>query len=280
MKSLLEVLQGAAEYLGRHGASAPRPEAELLLAHVLHLPRLQLYLQFDRPLDEAQLASVRPLLRRRAGGEPLQYILGTAAFYDLELEVGPGVLVPRPETERLVDLARSAFAGQTTPVLDLCTGSGAIVLTLAGHLPECPALVGVDLSPEALAYARRNAQRLGRTRVDFRLGDLFAPVAGERFGLITANPPYVATGEMATLPVDVREHEPHLALEAGADGLDVLRRLAAAGRHYLLPNGLLLSEIGASQGAAGRELFAAAGWRDVVVHQDYNRRDRVLAARA
>lgn len=278
MKSLLEILTDSAGYLAKHQVEGARLEAEWLLAHVLGLRRVMLYVQFDRPLTEPELAKLRPLLRRRAGGEPLQYILGTAPFYDIELEVGPGVLIPRPETERLVDLALGLFpdAATTGPLLDLCTGTGAIVLALAKARPLVPRLVGVEREDAAFAWARRNLARLNLPQVELRQGDLYAPVAGERFAVITANPPYVTTTEMGELPRDVREYEPATALAAGAEGLDVTRRIVAAAPDHLLPAGWLLLEIGASQGPAVRTLLTERGFTAVKVVQDYCQRDRVV----
>jgi release factor glutamine methyltransferase len=278
MKPLLEILRATEEYLGRKGLPSARVDAEWLVAHALHLRRLELYLQFERPLSEAELAAIRPLLRRRAEGEPLQYILGTAAFHSIELQVGPGVLVPRPETERLVELALAKYRGQG-PILDLCTGSGAILLALAKNLPApLPYLLGVDASDAALTWARRNGELLGlREAVEFRLGDLLAPVERRDFALITANPPYVTTAEMAELPPDVR-HEPEAALAAGSDGLDVIRRIAAGAGAYLAPGGWLAMEIGERQGAAVVALLQQHGWQTPTLHQDYNQRDRVVLA--
>ncbi len=278
MKSLLEILGETQQYLARHGASSPRTDAEWLIAHALGLDRIGLYLQFDRPLPEADLARIRPLLRRCAAGEPVQYIVGFTDFYNCRILVGPGVLVPRAETERLVDLALERYDG-TGAALDLCTGSGCIPFALATEHPQATELVGVEVSAAALAWARRNQAALKLPQVQLLEGDLFAPVAGRRFRLITANPPYVTDAEYPALPVNVRDHEPREALRAGPDGLDVLRRLAAAGKDYLAPDGWLLAELGATQGAAVRELFTAAGWRDVSIAQDYSKHDRVLLAR-
>lgn len=278
MKTLLEHLQAAAAYLARHGSESPRTDAEWLIAHALEVERLELYLQHDRPLGEAELDRIRPLLKRRAGGEPVQYLTGSTAFYNCDLLVGPGVLIPRPETERLVELALEAHPG-SGPVLDLCTGSGAVLLALAQERPQLEALTGIDISGDALVWAERNRRQLGEERVRFIEGDLFAPVAGQTFALITANPPYVSEAEFEALPGHIREHEPPAALLAGADGLDVLRRLAEEGRAYLVPDGWLLAEIGETQGPRAQELFEAQGWRQVRIEQDYTQRDRVLLAR-
>ena len=278
MKPLLEILQASEGYLAARGFASARLEAEWLITHALGLRRLDLYLQFDRPLSEAELARIRPLLRRRADGEPLQYILGSAEFYNCEVLVGPGVLIPRPETERLVDAAVECNAG-SGPILDLCTGSGAILLALAGALKEPPPMLGVDSSTEALDWARRNGDKLGFLQIDWRQGDLFAPVDRHDFALITANPPYVTEPEYGKLPADVRDHEPASALVAGPDGLDIVRRIVAEGRDFLVDDGWLVMEIGASQGAAVLELLAESGWREAKILPDYAHRDRVAIAR-
>lgn len=222
-------------------------------------------------------AAFRQLLQRRVGGEPLQYILGSAEFYGLELAVGPGVLIPRPETERLVDFALE-FCASGVAVCDLCTGSGGIALALANQRPRLAAAYATDLSAEALGYARGNAERLGLA-VTFLQGDLFAPLpAGSRFAVVTANPPYVSAGAYETLPAEVKDHEPRLALWAGHDGLAVVRRIARESPRFLIPGGVVLCEISAEQGAAARRLFAGAGFDPVAVRQDYSGRDRVVVA--
>lgn len=280
MKSLLEILQQSAAYLARHESLSPRVEAEWLLAHALgERNRLQLYLQFERPLGEDELAVFRPLLRRRAAGEPLSYILGTAAFMDLELDVGPGVLSPRPETELLVDLALRHGAKEASEILDLCTGSGAILLALAKALDApLPGLTGVDLSSEALVWARRNAEKLGLSHLRWLEGDLLAPVQGRRFDLITVNPPYVSAAEFKALPRDVRDYEPAQALYGGKDGLDFYRRLALEGLAHLTPGGWLIGEIGETQGAAVVGLFEEGGFCSLQLKKDLNRRDRFILA--
>lgn len=277
MKPLLEILQSSEKYLAQRGFPSPRVDAEWLIAHVLKLERLQLYVQFERPMREDELAELRPLLRRRGEGEPLQYIIGSTGFFNCDLEVGPGVLVPRPETERLVELALKRY--QEGPILDLCTGSGAILFALSGELTAPPSMIGVDASDEALSWARRNADKLGYSHIDFRRGDLCEPVTETGFGLITANPPYVTEAEFESLPVDVRNHEPREALVAADEGLAIVRRIAEAGRSYLQPGAWLVMEIGERQGKAVLDLLASAGWQEVAILEDYNHRDRVAVGR-
>lgn len=219
---------------------------------------------------------VERAVERRAAGEPLQYILGCTEFYSLELETAPGVLIPRPETECLVDrvLRTSHPPG---PVLDLCCGSGAIALALAANFAPPRSIVAADNSPSAVATTRRNARRLGLA-VDVRQGDLFAPVS-ERFAVIATNPPYVSETEYAELESMVRDHEPSAALRAGADGLDVIRRIADQALDHLLPGAALFCEIGANQGEAVRRLLETRGFREARVHTDHAGRDRIVQAR-
>ena len=247
----------AAEYLAKHGADAPRLSGELLLAQVLGLKRIDLYLRFEQPLTPEELAAFKALILRRRAREPLAYILGRKEFYGLEFKVGPGVLIPRPETEHLVEEALARLKDQTAPrLLDLCTGSGAAPLATLAHPPTATA-VGVDLSPAALNYARHNAAALGLVeRVTWREGDLWDAVApdGGFFEVITANPPYVSDSEYQDLSPEVRDYEPKQALIAGADGLDLNRSLIAGAGAFLRPLGWLLIEMGAGQAPRASEI--------------------------
>ncbi|MBQ6473787.1 MAG: peptide chain release factor N(5)-glutamine methyltransferase [Victivallales bacterium] len=220
----------------------------------------------------------RNRIARRADGEPLQYVLGTADFHDITLEVGPGVLIPRPETEQLVELALELWHGDSA--LDLCTGSGAIALALA-HARPTASITATDLSPEALEYARRNRARLALDNVALLEGDLYAPLPHvQRYDLITANPPYVTAEEYANLEPVVRDYEPRLALVAEEHGLAVLRRIADQAPSRLLPGAWLLCEIGDTQGKAAAELLRHAGLRRVTVRQDYAGHDRFVQGQA
>ncbi|MBR0458830.1 MAG: peptide chain release factor N(5)-glutamine methyltransferase [Victivallales bacterium] len=225
--------------------------------------------------DGASFASLfQSRVSERAKGRPLQYVLGTAEFYNVELEVGPGVLIPRPETERLVELVLEWYAGGD--ILDLCTGSGAIALALAKELPSTH-VTAVDISAEALAYAKRNLARLELKNVTLLEGDLFAPVPqGKRFGLIVSNPPYVSEEEFASVDAVVREYEPRLALVAEEDGLAVLRRIATGGREFLNPGGCLFCEMGETQGERAASIFRESGLKKVEVLRDYAGRERFV----
>ena len=270
----------AAEYLGGHGVDSPRLCGELLLAHVLGCSRLDLYLRFEQPLKPEELADFKKLILRRKSREPVDYILGSREFYGLNLLVGPGVLVPRPETEHLVEEALARLKGVKAPrILDLCTGSGAVALALAHERPDA-VVTGCDISPEALTWARRNAHNLAlQDRVRWLQGDLWEPVAAGSgfFDVITANPPYVTTAEMAELPPEVGRFEPRLALEGGADGLDIVRSIIGGAGAHLRPLGWLFMELGAGQAAQARRLAQASGaFAEVSLVKDLAGIERVL----
>jgi release factor glutamine methyltransferase len=235
---LLEWTQG---YFAQKGVDAPRLTAELLLAHALGCDRVRLYLDFDKPLGDPELATYRELVRRRAEREPTAYLLGAREFYGRRFAVDPHVLVPRPETELVLEAALAALpaAGRA---LDLCTGSGVLGITLALERPGAQ-VMATDLSAEALEVARRNAAALGAPGVTFVTGDLYQPVAPEeRFDLIVSNPPYVPRGELDTLSPEV-QREPRLALDGGADGLAISRRIVAGAPARLRPGGVLVLEM-------------------------------------
>jgi release factor glutamine methyltransferase len=232
----------------------------------------------DWLLEEApHEAALRAMVARRVAGEPLQYVIGWAPFGPLRLRVGPGVFVPRPETEGLADRAAARLRSIPPPrvAVDVCTGSGAIACFLAAEAPGTRVLA-TELDPGALAWARDNADRHG---VELLAGDLDAPLPPElagRVDVLCANLPYVPTDAIATLPTDVRDHEPRLSLDGGPDGLDVLRRLVARAGHWLAPGGRLYCEIGEDQAEAAAALFGSAGLAEVAVHQDLVGRDRIV----
>ncbi len=278
--TVVEMLKWTADFLGKKGVHNARLNGELLLAGVLGLKRLDLYLQFDRPLRPDELAEFKARLLRRAKREPLQYIDGTAQFRDLVLRVDRRVLIPRPETETLVDEVLRRVAGREgLSAVDVGTGSGAIALALATEGPFAR-VVATDVEAGALEVARANhAAAAPGAPVEFRQGDLLAAVAGERFDVVVSNPPYVGTEEAPQLDAEVRDWEPHAALFAGVGGLDVLRRLVAAAPAHLRPGGLLALEIGAAQGAAVAELVRATpGFGEPAVRPDLTGRDRFVLA--
>lgn len=269
------------DFRGRGIASA-RLDAELLVAHALGLDRVRLYMDLDRPLVPAELAEIRGLVVRRRRREPVAYILGQRELWGRSFDVTPAVLVPRPETETLIEHALALpTAAAPLRALDLCTGSGCIGVTLAAERPDASVVLS-DLSAAALEVARRNAEKHGvAARVELREGDLFAVLGtDERFDLVTANPPYLAEAELATCAPDVREHEPRVALVAGPAGDELLVRLARGVRAHLAPGGHVLSEIGAGQGPRARALFEAAGLAGVEIVRDLAGLDRVVVGRA
>lgn len=280
--TVVEVIQRSTEFLQRHGVDSPRLQVELLLGHVLKLPRLQLYLCHDRVLLPSELDPLRTLVKRRASREPLQHLVGSTSFCGREIRVSPAALIPRPETETLAELAVAALRGlpSATPVaLDFGTGTGCLAIHLAA---ECPAaqLHAVDLSEPALALARINVSAHGLAeRVALHLGDGFSALPdGLRFELIVSNPPYIPAGEIAGLQAEVRDFDPRSALDGGADGLDFYRRLAAEGAARLNPGGVLFAEIGDGQETAVSALFSAAGWGRINVHPDLTGKLRVVEA--
>jgi release factor glutamine methyltransferase len=274
------VLEWTRGHFDKHGVDSPRLTAELLLGHVLSLPRVKLYMDLDRPLSKDELTAYRALIQRRCAGEPTQYLTGSAEFYGRRYAVDPRVLIPRPETELLVEAAlRGVPKDAPARVLDLCTGSGCVALSIAAERPQV-SVWATDLMPGALEVAKANAEALGLgSRVPFFQGDLFDPVAPEaRFDVIVSNPPYVKAAEIAGLQREV-QREPRAALDGGADGLDVIRRLVPAALERLKPGGLLAMEIGEDQGAALRTLLEGAGAVDVSIERDLAQHDRLALGR-
>lgn len=277
----VELIRWTADYLAGRGFDEARLHAELLLADVLACGRLDLYLQFERPLTRAELAGFKERLRRRLRHEPIQYIVGTTDFRELTLAVDPRVLIPRPETELLVgELLAWAAPRPGLEVLEIGTGSGAISLSLRQE-GSFGRMVATDISADALEVARANhAARLALAALDFRLGSLFGPVAGERFDLVVSNPPYIAEGERGALAPEVLGWEPSEALFAGADGLEIVRALIERAPRYLRPAGLLALEIGADQGSAVAELVRRnPSYSGFEVKRDLAGRERMLFAR-
>jgi release factor glutamine methyltransferase len=280
--TVLEAIQRSAEFLTKKGVDSPRLQTELLLAQLLKLPRMKLYLNFERVLTAAETDALRASVVRRGQREPLQHILGSVSFCGLELTVNRHVLVPRPETELLAEAAWQWLAarGPETRALDFGTGSGCIAVAVAVKCPHAR-LVATDISPEALAVARANAERHQvEERLEFRHGaGLSALEPGTTFDLIVSNPPYIPTAEIETLAPEVKDHDPRLALDGGPDGLDCYRSLAAEADAFLKPDGRLLLEFGDGQAEALTQLLGSHGWAVEAVHQDYQHRPRYLSAR-
>jgi release factor glutamine methyltransferase len=272
----LGVLDWTARRFTEAGIAAARLEAQILLAHVLGCTRMQLYTGFDKPLGEAELASYRGLIKRRLAGESVSYLVGETEFWGLPFFVDPSVLVPRPDTETVIEVARAARPDRAKPcrILDLCTGSGAIAVSLAKEYPAAQ-IVATEISAAAAAVARRNATRNAvADRIDVRQGDLFAPVHGERFDLIASNPPYIASSVIPTLSAEVRR-EPVIALDGGGDGLAFYDRICAEARAYLAPGGVLVVEHGFDQADPVRARFAGAGLSGITLVHDLGKNPRV-----
>ena len=279
MLTVLEVIKKTTDFFAAKGIESPRLNAELLVGHALALKRMQLYMLFERPLTAAELESIRGLVRRRGQREPLQYILGEAEFFGLKLKVDRRALIPRPETERLLELVTERQAQPPATILDLGTGSGAIALGLAKLYPQA-LVTAVDLSDEALALAGENAAACGlAARVTLLRSDWFAELpAAARFDLIVANPPYLSAEETAQTAPEVQGHEPLNALTAPEGGLADLRRILAAAPRFLATGGLLALETGIAQHAELARLALEAGFKRTESRPDLTGRDRFLLA--
>lgn len=284
------LLTWTTEYLEKYGAHSPRLDAEVLLANVRQCERIMLYTAFDEVASDETRAAFRELVRRRAEGTPVAYLVGSREFYSLRFEVTPDVLIPRPETEYLVmvglDLAKAMGRGSPA-ILDIGTGSGVVAVTVAHELPEAR-LMATDVSPAALAVARRNAERHGVSdRITFLESDLFAAVpeqnaAGEpqQFDIILSNPPYVSEAEMTELPQDVAAHEPHLALRGGAQGLEISQRLIQQAIPWLRAGGAIALETSPMLAPRLQEyLQGHPGMSDAQIKQDLAGQPRIVSAR-
>jgi len=270
--TVLELLENTTRYFAKHGVPSPRLTIELMLADIMQKTRMQLYLEFDQPISEPVMDRLRPLVKRRAEGEPVEYLLGRTTFAGHRVEVTPDVLIPRPETEILLEEAIKLIDPAGLPVLDVGTGSGILALSLAKKFPQLE-IVAVDVSPEALAVAQKNVEGTGNIR--FLNCDLMeTPSLPEKFQLIVANLPYIPTGQIDSLMREVR-HEPRLALDGGADGLDLIRRLItqSAGRTRYLA-----LEFGDGQAEAAKTLCLGAGYALIRILPDFTQRERILVA--
>ena len=275
--TLLEVLRSSTEYFTKREIENPRLNAELLLAHSLGKKRIELYLDFERALSEEELVPIRELLRRRAQGEPLQHLVGTVEFIGREFVCDKRALVPRPETEELVEFLKSAIRNPQSAILDVGTGSGVIVISLALIFPEAR-LTAVDVSDDALALAKENSARFGLgERIQFVKGDLLSDLPGQ-FDAIVANLPYVGLADRNTLAREVL-HDPEVALFGGEKGDELVRKLIENAPASLLPNGLLALEIGLGQAEALRALLEAKNYHDIESKNDYSGITRFLFAR-
>ena len=271
--TVLEVIQRSAEFLGRKGVDSPRLQAELLLAHVLQLPRLKLYLEFERKLSEEQTDRMRALVKRRGEREPLQHIVGSTSFCGVEIAVSPDVLTPRPETEILAETAWEYLKkrGGAPLVVDYGTGSGCIALAVAAHVPAAR-VHAVDVSEKALTVARRNARGYNITfHEDSAIPEL------EPIDLFVSNPPYIPSGEIPALQPEVAQFDPHLALDGGADGLDFYRRIASEALPRMAAKGCVMLEFGDGQESSLAKIFEVA-WDILEIKKDFCGKPRILIA--
>jgi len=293
---LLELLRKSTEYLEAAGIDDALSEAEMLVFHAVNMDRLDAYV--DNPeIENLNSAKVRRLLQRRIKGEPVQYIIGHIEFLGLTVRVGKGVLIPRPETELLVEEVIKTVKSKALSVksseknssqltahslrtfLDLCTGTGCIALSLAKEFPDA-AVYGTDLSKEALAYAKKNAKKNTIKNARFSQGSLFEPVEGKRFDLITANPPYIRRDEIETLQPEIRDWEPVAALDGGMDGMDFYRAILSSAGDYLNPNGFIFLELGYDQAGGVQKIARAEGFREIAVINDYAGIGRILKVKS
>jgi release factor glutamine methyltransferase len=279
MLTVLEIIKRTTEFLEKRGVEGARLNAELLIGHALGLKRMQLYLQFERPLTELELEKIRPLVKRRGNREPLQYVMGETEFSGLKLKVDPRALIPRPETEYLIELVLPRMAAPPANILDLGTGSGAIALALAVKYPNAK-VTAVDKSAEALSLARENTAALDlAARVNFIQSDWFAAVPGEaRYELIVANPPYLSDGEVQEAQPEVKDYEPKSALSAGANDTADLEQIIQGARSRLAPGGLLACETGLGQHVRLLAQANEAGYTRTESLRDLAGRERYLLA--
>ncbi len=299
--TILEVIQRSTEFLTKKGVASPRLQVELLISHVLKMPRMQIYLNFERALAESELTPLREMVQRRGNREPLQYIIGTVPFCNWELNVTPAVLIPRPETEILAEKGwqflstcatevpvtterseprHSHGGGEPITALDFGTGSGCLAIALAAKVPTAE-VHALDASDAALQIAQQNAAK-HNAKIHFHKGNGFEALKGEagvRFDLIISNPPYIPSAEIASLEPEVRDHEPRSALDGGADGLDFYRLLAAESKNWLKPTGKILLEFGDGQADAISKIFQSQKFVVESVECDYSQRPRILSAR-
>ncbi|HLZ53346.1 MAG TPA: peptide chain release factor N(5)-glutamine methyltransferase [Verrucomicrobiae bacterium] len=301
--TVLEAIQKSANFLGKKGIESPRLQTEQLLAHLLKMPRMKLYLNFERALTTAETDALREFIKRRGRREPLQHITGSTSFCGLEIAANRHALVPRPETELLAEAGwqflnklsegrvarvpnsngKSEFRdSQSSPLraLDFGTGTGCIAIALAVNCPETK-ITAADVSGDALALAGENAARNHVAgRIEFLQGNGFAAIpADARFDLIISNPPYIPSAEIATLQPEVRDFDPPLALDGGGDGLDFYRMFSVQAKPFLKPEGKFMLELGDGQAGAVQRIFEAEKWIVEAVKEDYSHRARVLIVR-
>jgi release factor glutamine methyltransferase len=284
--TIQRLLNWITEYFTGKGVDSPRLSAELLLSHVLALKRIELYTHFDTIAGKEQLDELHDLVRRAGQNEPIAYLIGKTEFYSLDIFVNSACLIPRPETELLVERAIEFLRPRSSAqfVLDLCTGSGCIAVAIAKNFPPAQ-IIATDISDTALKVALKNIEKYRlNDRIKLLCGDLFDPVVpqldAEKFDLVVCNPPYVSSSEFESLEKNVRDYEPHVALLAGDDGLNIYRRIIEKTFDFLKPDGLLLMEIGYGQGKTLKALLEGAGcFAKIKIEKDFHNNDRIAVAK-
>lgn len=272
MKTIGEILRLSTDHLQKKSIDRARRQVEELLSHVLKIPRIELYLQFDKPLVEEELSLMREYLKRRLKGEPVQYICGSTDFLSCHIQVTQDVLIPRPETEILVDRVIKELPKDSVEVWDLCTGSGCIGIAVKKKRPDCRVAL-VDIFPKALEVAKRNAN-VNRVDVEIVQGDLLTPLAGRRGDVVICNPPYISEVGYNQLDPEVREWEPKIALVGGETGFEFYERLAADLPRYLKPGAKVYFEIGRGMGEGLKKIFGSSIWKNQELLQDWSSHDR------
>lgn len=265
MKSILETINAGAQYLAKYGVTDARLNMEHLLAHQLGCGRMQLYTQFERPLEETDLAPLRGALKKRSEGIPLQHILGEVAFHGRDFICDPRGLIPRPETEELVEMILKKLPPNPLEILDVGCGSGVLGLSLAAERPDCQVTLA-DISPDALSLTKENAEKLALTNIRLLHSDLFEKIPG-KFDLIAANLPYVPAGDAAQMERELA-HDPPLALFSGTDGMDLLRKFIPQSIAHLKPGAMIALEIGHDQASQVSNCLEKSGFREVEVRKD------------
>ncbi len=279
---LADLQKNIVERLGKVNVDSPLAESKLILSHLLNCSFGSLMMRLDETVDSKFVDQVDLIIQERLTDRPIQYILGSTEFFGIDIEVGEGVLIPRPETEILVEKALQLYPNSQGDILELCTGSGAIVLALQAELTTVCDIYTVEIDDASFAFAKKNIDRyqgkFPERPINLRQGDLFAPVKGQQFSMIVTNPPYVTDAEFAEMEPVVTEYEPKLALTADDNGLAVIRKIAAEAPNYLTDDGILICEMGSSQGTVAKAIFEGT-FSDVSIIQDYTNRDRFILAK-
>ncbi len=275
--NVMPLIETTEAFFRKKEGASPRLDAEVLLARVLGISRVSLYMMHDRPLSEEEVSAYRALVARRAKGEPVAYILGEKEFWSRPFKVGPGVLIPRPETEFIIERVKCQFSNQPLSILDIGTGSGILAITLALEFPLSQ-VVAADVSSEAIGFAKENAVTLEAVdRITFIEGDFFKSLPQQKFDLIVSNPPYIATGELESLPTSVKDFEPRLALDGGNEGLAFYEKIGKCAPALLNPDGFLIVETGEENAHQAAEIFRMNGFT-ASVFKDYAGLDRIVEA--